>query len=134
MLNDTSLNVTSGSGDCAKVTHKRYISNLCKSVYKTQITTVYKKSYYDFPIYLSSIPVISARVKKVIEPFVKDEVEFLPLMVHADLHTSSLAWLFVAQSREVRDLIILYEGILCNLFKHFYKLSFVNRWRIGDTL
>lgn len=45
-----------------------------------KVRTVSKKSYRDFPVYLSSKPVISARVKEVIEPFVKDEVEFLPLL------------------------------------------------------
>ncbi|WP_059042048.1 imm11 family protein [Paenibacillus rubinfantis] len=46
----------------------------------TKVETVSKKNFHDFPIYLSSKPVVSARVKKVIEPFVKDEVEFLPLL------------------------------------------------------
>lgn len=46
----------------------------------TRVETVSKKSYPDFPVYLSSKPVISARVKKEIEPFLQDEVEFLPLL------------------------------------------------------
>lgn len=50
----------------------------------TKVETVSKKSYRDFPIYLSSKPVVSARVKEVIDPFVKDEVEFLPL-IHDEL-------------------------------------------------
>lgn len=55
-----------------------------KSWSPTKVETVSKKSYPDFPVYLSSKPVISARVKKEIEPFIKDEAELLPL-IHDEL-------------------------------------------------
>lgn len=49
-----------------------------------KVDTVSKKSYRDFPNFLIGKPVVSARVKEVIEPFVKNEVEFLPL-IHDEL-------------------------------------------------
>ncbi|WP_080835879.1 imm11 family protein [Cohnella massiliensis] len=49
-----------------------------------KVKTATKNSYKDFPVFLTSKPVISARVKEAIEPFVKDEVEFLPL-IHEEL-------------------------------------------------
>lgn len=44
------------------------------------VKTNYKRQYKDFPSWLPSHPVISIRVKKIIEPFVSKEVEFLPLL------------------------------------------------------
>lgn len=45
-----------------------------------KLITMYKRRYKDFPTLVSGKPVISARVKKIIEPFVSKEVEFLPLL------------------------------------------------------
>ncbi|MBJ6361121.1 imm11 family protein [Paenibacillus sp. GCM10012307] len=45
-----------------------------------KVETIYKKSYNDFPNYRIGKPVVSASVKKIIEPYIKDEVEFLPLL------------------------------------------------------
>ncbi|WP_342351893.1 imm11 family protein [Paenibacillus xylanexedens] len=45
----------------------------------TKIKTLYKKKYNDFPRIIIGKPAMNANVKKVFEPFVSDEVEFLPL-------------------------------------------------------
>lgn len=45
-----------------------------------KIKIQYKRQYKDFPSFISGKPVISARVKAIIEPYVSKEVEFLPLL------------------------------------------------------
>lgn len=49
-----------------------------------EVVTIYKRKYRDIPLYSSGMPVISKRVREIIEPFVANEVEFLPL-VHDEL-------------------------------------------------
>lgn len=48
--------------------------------YPVRLETLYKKTYKDFPDFVGGKPVVSARVKDIIQPYVKDEVEFLPLL------------------------------------------------------
>ena len=45
-----------------------------------KLKTQYKRQYKDFPNLISGKPVISAKVKHIIEPFLRNEVEFLPLL------------------------------------------------------
>lgn len=45
-----------------------------------QVETMYKKQYHDFPNYVSGKPVVSKRVKEILEPFLIGKVEFLPLI------------------------------------------------------
>lgn len=45
-----------------------------------KLETLFKRSYRDFPYYLSGQPVVSKRVKEIIEPYTSDEVEYLSLI------------------------------------------------------
>ncbi|MNW39972.1 hypothetical protein D3C74_170740 [compost metagenome] len=55
-----------------------------KSIWKPmKVETLYKKTYKDFPNF-GKDPVVSAKVRQIIEPYVKDQVEFLPIS-HAEL-------------------------------------------------
>ncbi|MEC0369515.1 imm11 family protein [Paenibacillus chibensis] len=49
-----------------------------------EVITIYKKTYKDFPCYRFGKPVVSRRVKELIEPFTINEIEFLPLL-HEEL-------------------------------------------------
>lgn len=49
-----------------------------------RIKTLYKKVYKDFPNYLTGKPIVSAKAKKIIEPFIGIQAEFLPL-IHDEL-------------------------------------------------
>ncbi|MCJ8012825.1 hypothetical protein MUG84_13895 [Paenibacillus sp. KQZ6P-2] len=49
-----------------------------------ELITFYKKKYKDIPLYDSGMPVVSRRVRDIIEPYVANEVEFLPL-IHEEL-------------------------------------------------
>ncbi|MCM3746257.1 hypothetical protein M3223_02710 [Paenibacillus pasadenensis] len=44
-----------------------------------EIETLYKKKYDCFPHYLCGVPIFSEKVKLVLEPYLNNEVEFLPL-------------------------------------------------------
>lgn len=45
-----------------------------------KIRTLFKKKYKDFPNYLTDKPVVSAKVKEIIEPYIGNQAEFLPLL------------------------------------------------------
>ncbi|RUT45251.1 hypothetical protein EJP82_16370 [Paenibacillus anaericanus] len=48
-----------------------------------KLETLFKRTYKDFPYYIIGQPVVSKRVKELMEPFTCNEVEFLPL-IHDD--------------------------------------------------
>lgn len=45
-----------------------------------RLDTLYEKSYNDFPHYLIGKPIVSEKVKQILEPYIKPDVEFLPLI------------------------------------------------------
>ncbi|MRN55975.1 imm11 family protein [Paenibacillus monticola] len=51
-----------------------------KGWWPIQVETLHKNTYSDFPYYLTEIPLVSEKVKRILEPYIADEVEFLPLI------------------------------------------------------
>lgn len=45
-----------------------------------KLETLYKKKYDDFPDYIIGKPIVSKKVKLILEPYIAPEVEFLPLI------------------------------------------------------
>ncbi|MED5020781.1 hypothetical protein P9847_26320 [Paenibacillus chibensis] len=72
-LNDSHPIFTSFNGDSVSASWTPF-----------EVITIYKKKYKDIPLYASGMPVVSKRVREIIEPFVASEVEFLPL-IHGEL-------------------------------------------------
>jgi hypothetical protein len=44
-----------------------------------KIDTLYRNKYTDFPHFIIGQPMVSDKVKQILEPYIKDEVEFLPI-------------------------------------------------------
>jgi len=49
-----------------------------------EVETLYKGKYKDFPDFFSGMIIVSQRAKQIIEPYTRNEVEFLPL-IHKEL-------------------------------------------------
>ncbi|WP_379159267.1 imm11 family protein [Paenibacillus sp. sgz5001063] len=45
-----------------------------------KLETLYKNTYIDFPHYIIGKPIVSEKVKQILEPYIESEVEILPLI------------------------------------------------------
>ncbi|MEG6591326.1 imm11 family protein [Paenibacillus barengoltzii] len=94
-----------------------------------KVKTISKKSYRDFPDYRIGKPVISARVKEVIEPFVRTEVEFLPLMhEELDLYMVNVTNVLDCVDWKRSDFESFEDGTLAGFNKLVFDFTKIPKW------